>query len=200
MEALVHDKPKRRGTFPDNFSKGYVLGTSFEHYRPWEIWMKETRATIISATVFHNHNYITNPRVTPEDHVVATAGKLVAELKGRMATHLSETALQQLEQLGTIIKQGWTHQDNQPRNPPLAPPKHTSKVQVTLPQKFGSELLLLGLVPTPQIPFQHPNGVSPPTPNISPTATPPRVEPPLSVGQPATPWRYPLLEAQLIRK
>ena len=33
METLVHDKKNRRGTFDENFSKGYVLGTAFEYYR-----------------------------------------------------------------------------------------------------------------------------------------------------------------------
>ena len=31
METLVHDKPKRMGVFADNCSKGYVLGTDFDH-------------------------------------------------------------------------------------------------------------------------------------------------------------------------
>ena len=68
--------------------------------------MKDTRATIISAIVFHKHKYITNPIVTPEYCDMATAGKLVDKVKGHMATHISKTSLQQLEQLGTIIKQG----------------------------------------------------------------------------------------------
>ena len=85
---MVHDKPKRNDTFAEHRSKGCVLGTAFENYRAWIIWMKDTRATRISAAVFHKHKYITNPSVTPEDRVMATAGKLAAELKCRMATHL----------------------------------------------------------------------------------------------------------------
>ena len=110
METLMRGKTKRWGAFADHCIKCYVLGTAFEHYRSWKMWMKETRATIISATVFHKHKYITNPSVTPEDRVMATAGKLPAELKVRMATHLRETALQQLGRIGTIPKQVWTHQ------------------------------------------------------------------------------------------
>ena len=72
------------------------------------MWTKDTRATRISATVFHNHMYITNTNVTPEDRVMATAGKLAAKLKGCMANHFSEMVLKKLEQLGTILKQGWT--------------------------------------------------------------------------------------------
>ena len=55
MESLVHDKPHRRKTFAEHCIKGYVLGTSFEHYRAWIIWMKDPRRTRVSATVFHKH-------------------------------------------------------------------------------------------------------------------------------------------------
>ena len=33
IEMLVHENPKRRGTFAEHCSKGYVLGTGFENYR-----------------------------------------------------------------------------------------------------------------------------------------------------------------------
>ena len=36
MESLVHDKPQRRRTFAEHCKKGFVLGTSFEHYRGWK--------------------------------------------------------------------------------------------------------------------------------------------------------------------
>ena len=32
MESLVHDNPQRRRTFAEHCKKGFVLGTSFEHY------------------------------------------------------------------------------------------------------------------------------------------------------------------------
>ena len=89
------------------------------------MWMKDTRATRISATVFHKHKDITNPSVTPEYHIMTTSGKLVDELKVRMATHLRKTSLHQLEQLGTILKQGWSHPENPARPPPI-PNKHPS--------------------------------------------------------------------------
>ena len=53
MESLVHDKPNRRKTFDPHCRKGYVSGTSFEHYRAWKIWIINTRATRVSPTVFH---------------------------------------------------------------------------------------------------------------------------------------------------
>ena len=61
MEMSVHNNTKRRGVFVEHCIKEYVLGTAFEHYRSWIIWMKNTIATQILSTVFHNHKYITNP-------------------------------------------------------------------------------------------------------------------------------------------
>ena len=93
METLVYNMPKRRGKFADNCSKGYVLGTAFEHYRSWILCMKNTRDTLISAKVFHKHKHITNPEITTEDQFIAAAGKLVDDIKGCIPPHLSETTL-----------------------------------------------------------------------------------------------------------
>ena len=68
MGTLIHDKPKKCHTFGGHCSKGWVIGTSFEHYRAWTLWMKTTRALHISETVFHKHKYISNPDVNPANH------------------------------------------------------------------------------------------------------------------------------------
>ena len=124
MDTIVHDKPKRRGTFAEHCRKVFVLGTAFEHYRSWIMCMKDTRATRISATVFHKHKYITNPDITPGDRVISAAGKLSDTLKGRMIPHLSETILEKLEHIGTTLKHERTHtvQPKTPRIPPNPPP------------------------------------------------------------------------------
>ena len=109
METMVHYKPKRGVTFAEYCSKGYIYGMTFYHYRQWTRWMKDTRAMRILATVFHKHKYMTNPVVTPEYIIIYTADKLAAKFKDRMANQLSKTASDQLEQLGSILKQGWTH-------------------------------------------------------------------------------------------
>ena len=62
---------------------------AFEHYLSCKMWMKDTRATRILATIFHKYKYITNPGVTPEDRIMTTEGKLAANLKGGMANRLS---------------------------------------------------------------------------------------------------------------
>ena len=104
METLVNNNPEIRGAFSEHCIKGLVIGTAFENYGPWIMWMKDTRATGTSATVFHNHKYITNPYITPEGRVISAAGKLEDTLKGRISPHLSETKLKQLERIRTILK------------------------------------------------------------------------------------------------
>ena len=105
MGTLVHDKPKRCRTFAEHCSKGFVLGTFFDHYRAWTMWMKVTRSTRVSATVFHKRKHLTPPTVTPADRVLAAAQKLSEEIKGRMLQHLSTTTLDHLERLSNILKQ-----------------------------------------------------------------------------------------------
>ena len=66
--------------------------------------MKDTRATQISATVFHKQKYITNPDITPKDRVISATGKFTDALKDHMPPHLSETTLKQLDHIRTILK------------------------------------------------------------------------------------------------
>ena len=70
MEILVHNKPKIRSTFAEHCNKGFDLGASFEHYRSWIMWIKDTRVTRILTTVFHKHKYITNPDIKLKDQVI----------------------------------------------------------------------------------------------------------------------------------
>ena len=88
MESLVHDKPNRRKIFATHFRNRYVLGTSFKHYRAWKIWMINTRATRVSATVFHKHKYFPNPTATPADAIIVTAGNLITAIKGPLPHRL----------------------------------------------------------------------------------------------------------------
>jgi hypothetical protein len=43
-----------------------------------------TRATKISNTLFFKHQYIANPAISPDSHVVAAAQQLVTALKGNI--------------------------------------------------------------------------------------------------------------------
>ena len=105
METLVHDKPHCRKTFTKHCSKGYVSRTSFEHYRAWEMWMTKSKDTRVSGNLFHKHNNITNPDVTPEYRVIAAMSKLSQDISGRACNnHLSDTTLDHMTRLGEILK------------------------------------------------------------------------------------------------
>ena len=65
--------------------------------------MKDTRATRVSGTVFHKHKYISAPAVTPEDAVIAAAGKLAEALKGNLPHNFGESSLDELTRLGTLF-------------------------------------------------------------------------------------------------
>ena len=82
METLMHNKPKRKGTFSEHCSKGYGLGIDFQNYQLWIMWMEDTRAKRILATVFHKHMYITNTVVTQKDQIITSLGNLADDIKG----------------------------------------------------------------------------------------------------------------------
>ena len=103
MESLVREKPQSRRTFAEHCRKRFVFGTSFDHYRGWEMWMVYTRATRISATIFHKYKYISNPTVTPADKVIVTTKNLVAALKGKMPDCLHEYPLAKLTSRSRIF-------------------------------------------------------------------------------------------------
>eukprot|EP00804_Cyclotella_cryptica_P024289 CCRYP_012553-RA/>CCRYP_012553-RA protein AED:0.37 eAED:0.37 QI:0/0/0/1/0/0/2/0/683 len=114
MEALVHDKPHRRKSFAQHCTKGYVIGTSHEHYRCWKVWTPTSRTTRISATVFFKHKYITNPSVTPADAIIAAAANLSHLLTNNLQAHhnnkVNQSDLTRLQ----ILTQ------------PLPPPQHNA--------------------------------------------------------------------------
>ncbi len=60
------------------------LGTSLEHYHCHKIFCKKTRSERISNTVFFQHQYITQPTVTPEDQIVKAVGNLTSALRQRI--------------------------------------------------------------------------------------------------------------------
>jgi hypothetical protein len=118
MEALVHDKPSRRSSFAQHCTKGWVLGTSPEHYRCYKVWSNTSRATRISATVFFKHKYITNPTVTPADAIIAAAANLAHTLNNNIhAQHLNNSNLADLKRLQQILTAAATSHSLHPAVP-----------------------------------------------------------------------------------
>ena len=108
MESIVHDKPNPRKTFSAHCRKGYVLGTSFEHYRAWKIWMINTRSNQVSATIFHKHKYLSNLTATPAGAIIAAAGNLITAIKGHLPHRLQESHFSELTRLSTIFSDAAT--------------------------------------------------------------------------------------------
>jgi hypothetical protein len=75
-----------------------------EHHRCFRVYVTRTRATRISDTVFFKHQYITNPTLSPESHVVAAAQQLATALKGTIpAGNETAEALTKVSELFTKI-------------------------------------------------------------------------------------------------
>ena len=88
MQCEMHVMPDARETFAPHSVSGYNVGTSFKHYRCYEIYVKQTRSTRIGNTVFFKHKYLT---ITNADALLTAAQDMTTALKGGVA-QTSETA------------------------------------------------------------------------------------------------------------
>jgi hypothetical protein len=80
----AHAKPEDHQTWDTRSDARFSLGTSMLHHRCFCVYITKTRATRISDTGFFKHQYITNPTVSPESHVVAAAQQLATALQGNI--------------------------------------------------------------------------------------------------------------------
>ena len=103
MEVEMHAKPEARDTWATHSVSGYNVGTSFEHYRCYQVWTKDTHSVRVGNTVFFKHKYLTMPTITPGDAVVNAA----EDLKRALIENISQgiEAKQGIEQLMKIFKQ-----------------------------------------------------------------------------------------------
>jgi hypothetical protein len=75
-----------------------------QHHQCFRVYITKTRAMRISDTVFFKHQYITNPTVSPESHVVAAAQQLATALKDNIpAGNKTTEALRKVSKLFTKI-------------------------------------------------------------------------------------------------
>ena len=93
--AQIYESTNRRKTWAKNSIDGWYLHTSTEHYRSHLVHVKKTRSERITDTVWFKHKYITQPKVTPVDHIVKAINDLTCALKGRKNTE----GLEQIEAL-----------------------------------------------------------------------------------------------------
>ncbi len=100
----AHTKPDDRRTWDTRLDAGFSLGTLMHHHRCFHVYIMKTRATRISNTVYFKRQYITNPTVSPESHVVAVAQQLATALQGNIpAGNETAEALKKVSDLFTKI-------------------------------------------------------------------------------------------------
>ncbi len=100
----AHVKPDDRRTWDTCSESGFNLGTLMEHHWCFQVYITRTRATRISNTVHFKHQYIANPEISPESHVVAAAQQLTVALKGSIPTgNETAEALTKVSELFTKI-------------------------------------------------------------------------------------------------
>jgi hypothetical protein len=100
----AHIKPEDHRTWDPQADAGFSLGTSMQHHQCFWVYITKTQATRISDTVFFKHQYITNPTVSPESHIVPAAQQLATALKGNiLAGNETAEALKKVSKLFTKI-------------------------------------------------------------------------------------------------
>jgi hypothetical protein len=104
MESLVHIKPHKQRTYAQHCKKGFVIDTSFKHYRCQKIWMKDMHDTRISGAVWFKHKYLNNPSVTPEDQIIAAIGGLAKTLRTNVPPQLHDDTVDKLQKLQDILQ------------------------------------------------------------------------------------------------
>lgn len=99
MQTIVHEKPSKRRSWAQHGAKGFVLGTSYEHYRNWIAYCTKSRGTRVSGRMFFKHKYLTNPSVTTGDVVCQAANNLAKTLKNNLPSYFETTELDELKRL-----------------------------------------------------------------------------------------------------
>ena len=90
MEVEVHLKPDTRETWQEHSASWFNVGASFEHYRCYEVWIKNPKSVRLGDTVFFKHKYLTMPTIMPGDAVLKAAEDLKQALPNNMPKN-SET-------------------------------------------------------------------------------------------------------------
>jgi hypothetical protein len=99
----LYESINKRGTWADNSTDGWYLGTSNKHYRCHIIYVKKTRSKRIPDTVFFKHQYITQPTLTQADIIIKAIDDLTHALKRRQNVK-GNAQLEALEKNDELLK------------------------------------------------------------------------------------------------
>jgi hypothetical protein len=126
-------KPEDRRTWDTRSDNRFSLGTSMQHHRCFRVYITKTRATRISDTVFFKHQYITNPTVSPESHIVVAAQQLATALQGSIPSgNETAEALKKFSNLFTKIAAAKSEAKKQRHNATEYPQHQQHAKQLTL--------------------------------------------------------------------
>jgi hypothetical protein len=131
-------KPEDQKTWDTQSDARFSLSTLMQHHQCFQVYIMKTRATRISNTVFFKHQYITNPTVLPESHVVAAAQQLATALKGNIpAGNETAEALMKVSKLFTKIAAA-KKQDSKGQGTMQQSQSNTGSTTDNSPSKGGS--------------------------------------------------------------
>ena len=77
----MQESTNRQQTWDPHSLTGWYLGTLTEHCRCHKNFCKKTRSERISDTVVFWHSYLTQPIISPDDHIVKAIGDLSSALR-----------------------------------------------------------------------------------------------------------------------
>ena len=158
-EVLVHEAAARRSSWGQHAKRGWSLGTSAEHYRSHLIFVKDTAAERVCETVFFKHHYITKPKVTHADLVIAAAQNLakVIQRKPNNAGERNLRGLKALSEMFSSIAEGKAPANWEQEYAPVGnqqEQEHPSpRVETTLQSSSTAERAKL---PHPRVPEKEP--------------------------------------------
>ncbi|KAL7482587.1 hypothetical protein ACHAW6_008258 [Cyclotella cf. meneghiniana] len=92
-----------RKAWEERSQDAWHLGTSMEHYRTYQEYIKATQAVQNCDTSFFKHHYITRPKITKADIVTNAANKLIDVIKDSLASAHSASDVDALDRLAKIF-------------------------------------------------------------------------------------------------
>ena len=102
---------EQKKTWSEHTLTGWHLGNARFHYRCHEVWVKDTKRTRISQTVFFKTNFITKPEFTTTDALLRSTEDLVQLIRGD--AHVKGGARKAIDMLLDIFKKKRTNSDTE---------------------------------------------------------------------------------------
>eukprot|EP00804_Cyclotella_cryptica_P018370 CCRYP_015487-RA/>CCRYP_015487-RA protein AED:0.13 eAED:0.11 QI:0/0/0/1/0/0.5/2/0/1281 len=161
-----HIKPNRRRSWGEHASDGWYLRASPEHYRTHVIFVKATRKTRVSDTVYFKHKYLTQPTLTQADAIVQAYRDLIHAIQGSSKTN-SQVHIEALQKMHQVLEPQHNIVVETPHAPPPRVQQPTTNMQH--PPRVHKHMTPQPAVTTPTIviprPQTHPQPLAQVTPH-----------------------------------